>query len=109
MAAVVQQTQKSEGEIFLTKVEVKFRTLLEQSPNPQAEIQEAVERMESEGLLTQRPWENASPRQAAFQMIGDNEALMEWWTNIRESGTWEAASTPQELISALMPDHETLE
>lgn len=109
MVAVVQEVPQTEESLFLSKVEAKFRSLLEQSKNIPQEIEQAADRMQAEGLLWQRPDPRASAFQASFRMIGDNEALSEWWMQIKEAGYWEAAETPQELISALMPSHETLE
>lgn len=102
----VPQTEES---LFLSKLEEKFRTLLEESLDPQSEIQNAARRMEAEDMLWQRPWPNSSPRQAAFQVFGDNEALTEWWMDIRDRGWWESALTPEELITAILPKYDTLD
>jgi hypothetical protein len=102
----VAQTPESR---FLARVETKFRTLLEGSPDPQWEIQDATRRMEAEDMLWQRPWPNSNPRQAAFQMFGDNEALRERWMDIRDRGWWASALTPEELITAILPKYDTLD
>lgn len=109
MVAVMQPVKMSEMETFLVQVEKKFRDLLKQSSDPKAEIAAAAERMEAEGLLGQAPDPSATPLQAAFQMIGDNESLSEIWQEVQSANLWPAAETPSELISALLPSHATLD
>lgn len=106
---VVRPVKQTEESLFLSKVEAKFRTLLEESPDPQWEIQDAARRMEAEDMLWQRPWPNSNPRQAAFKMFGDNKALTEWWMDIRDRGWWASALTPEELITAILPKYDTLD
>ena len=105
MVAVVQQVKQTPMDKFLTRVEAKFRDLVSQSSDPWKEIEEAAGRMMEADLLFQMPDQTATPRQAAFQMFGDNEALTEIWPEWEASGTWEAASTPEEMVSALLPSH----
>jgi hypothetical protein len=106
---VVHPVKQAEESLFMSKVEAKFRALVEESPDPQCEIQDAAQRMEAEDMLWQRPWPNSNPRQAAFQMFGDNEALTEWWMDIRDRGWWASALTPEELITAILPKYDTLD
>lgn len=105
----VVRVQETEMSRFLLRVEKKFRALLEESPDPQWEIQNALRRMEAEDMLWQRLPPNASPKQAAFLIFSENEALTEWWTDIRDRGWWESALTPEELITAILPKYDTLD
>lgn len=98
-----------EAEDFLTKVERKFRDLLQASPNPEYEVQQAVNRLEERDLLGVRPAPGVSPAQAAFSLIGDNPNLSSIWRQVQSNGHWQAAETPEELISQLLPSLATHE
>ena len=106
VAALVVPVKETDQSRFLLQVERKFRDLLSQCLDPQAEIASAAQRMENADLLYQHPDPSASPRQAAFEMFGDNEALWEIWMDWQTMGTWQGAETPEELISTLLPSRE---
>lgn len=109
MVAVVQKVPMDAQSAFLSKVEAKFRDLLQQADDPTQEIADAGDRLMAADLLFTLPDPNASPRQAAFQMIGDNENLTEIWMEIRDRNLWQAAETPAELITALLPGNGHLD
>jgi predicted RNA methylase len=64
------------------------------------------ERFDQADLLGTRPRPTDSPKQAAFLLISQNPNLQmdDLWKEIRTAGYWQAAETPQELVSAILPD-----
>ena len=95
-----------EAESFLDQVEEKLIQLLKESPNPRSEIDQAVRRFDRAGLLGSRPDPDSSPTQAAFLLISQNPNLQQddLWREIRTADLWPAAESPQELVSAILPD-----
>lgn len=108
VAAIVKDVPRTEQSEFLSKLAAKFRDLVQQSDDPTQEIADAADRMMAADLLFSLPDPNASPRQASIQMISDNETMAEIWMEIRDRNVWQAAETPAELISELIPSNDHL-
>lgn len=101
-----------EVETFLTEVAKKFADLLEESPDPKAEIADAARRLESADLLYLSEIDpNWTPRQAAYKLIETNQELQDGtdWEMTSAMAFWKAAETSSELITALLPKNDSLD
>ena len=99
------------AEEFFGQVEKKLIDLLSQAEDAQFEIAQAIRRLDQANLLGAKPNPKGSLCQAAFDLIGNNPHFLHWtddWRDIGMKGYWEAAETPEELITQLLPSGITL-
>ena len=92
---------------FLLRVAKRFQMLLEREPDKAEQIREAGRRMEAADLIYQ-PIQTSSPAVAAWMLFENNPLLLEVWMEVQEQDYWKRAETPMELVSAFLPNPDSL-
>jgi hypothetical protein len=92
---------------FLSQVANKFRLLLEREPDRAEQIRDASLRMEAADLIHD-PQPTDSPEIAARMLFEQNPLLTDVWMEVREMEHWRHASTPAEIVSAFLPNPDSL-